>query len=73
MCAVTHRAKPYQLAFLNRKSLDDVISTQQSKPSKLFSTDWMIIYFDFKIFLNFFVKVSHIISIQGKKHKQTFV
>ena len=25
MCAVTHRAKPYQLAHLINKSLDDVI------------------------------------------------
>ena len=30
MCAVTHRAKPYQLALLIKKSLDDVIGTQQS-------------------------------------------
>ena len=29
MCAVTNRAKPYQLALI-KKSLDDVISTQQS-------------------------------------------
>ena len=27
---VTHRAKPYQLALLIKKSLDDVIGTQQS-------------------------------------------
>ena len=30
MCAVTHRAKPYQLALLIKKSLDDFIGTQQS-------------------------------------------
>ena len=30
MCAVTHRAKPYQLALLIKKSLDDVTGTQQS-------------------------------------------
>ena len=30
MCAVTHRAKPYQLALLINKSLDDIIGTQQS-------------------------------------------
>ena len=29
MCAVTHRAKPYRLALLVKKSLDDVIGTQQ--------------------------------------------
>ena len=29
MCAVTHRAKPYQLALLIKKSLADVIGTQQ--------------------------------------------
>ena len=29
MCAVTNRSKPYQLALI-KKSLDDVISTQQS-------------------------------------------
>ena len=29
MCAVTHRAKPYQLALLIKKSLDDIIGTQQ--------------------------------------------
>ena len=30
MCAVTHRAKPYQLAFLITKSLDDLIVNQHS-------------------------------------------
>ena len=30
MCAVTHRAKSYQLALLIKKSLDDVMGTQQS-------------------------------------------
>ena len=30
MCAVTHRAKPYQLALLIKKSLDNTIGTQQS-------------------------------------------
>ena len=30
MCAVTHRAKPYQLALLIKKSLDDIIGIQQS-------------------------------------------
>ena len=30
MCAVTHRAKPYQLALLIKKSLYEVIATQQS-------------------------------------------
>ena len=29
MCALTHRAKPYQLAFLIKNSLDDIIGTQQ--------------------------------------------
>ena len=32
MCAVIHRAKPYKLALLIKKSLDDVISTQPVKP-----------------------------------------
>ena len=32
MCAVAHRAKPYQLALLIKKSLDDVIGTQTVKP-----------------------------------------
>ena len=30
MCVVTNRAKPYQLALLIKKSLDDVTDTQQS-------------------------------------------
>ena len=30
MCAVTHRAKPYQLALLIKKSLDDVIGSHQN-------------------------------------------
>ena len=30
MCAVTNRAKSYQLALLIKKSLDDVMGTQQS-------------------------------------------
>ena len=30
VCAVTHRAKPYQLAVLIKKSLDDIMGTQQS-------------------------------------------
>ena len=30
MCAVTHRAMPYQFALLIKKNLDDVIGTQQS-------------------------------------------
>ena len=30
MCAVTDRAKPYQLALLIQKSTDDVIGTEQS-------------------------------------------
>ena len=30
MCAVTHRAEPYQLALHIKKSLDDVIGTQHS-------------------------------------------
>ena len=30
MCAVTHRAKPYQAALLVTKSLDDIIGTRQS-------------------------------------------
>ena len=30
MCAVTHTPKPYQLAHLIKKSLDDIIGTQQS-------------------------------------------
>ena len=30
VCAVTHRAKPYQLALLIKKSLDESIGTQQS-------------------------------------------
>ena len=30
MCAITHRAKPYQFALHIKKSLDDVIGTQQS-------------------------------------------
>ena len=30
VCAVTHRAKPYQLALVIKKSLDDVIGIQQS-------------------------------------------
>ena len=30
VCAVTHRAKPYQLALFIKKSLDDVIGTKQS-------------------------------------------
>ena len=34
MCAVTHRAKPYQLALLIKKSLDDAIVIQQSDTSK---------------------------------------
>ena len=29
MRAVTHRAEPYQLALLSKKSLDDAIGTQQ--------------------------------------------
>ena len=30
MCALTHRAKPYQLALLIKKSLDDLIVTRHS-------------------------------------------
>ena len=30
MCAVTHRAKPYQLALVIKKSLDEVIGPQHS-------------------------------------------
>ena len=29
MCAVTHKGEPFQLAFLIKKSLDDLIGTQQ--------------------------------------------
>ena len=32
MCVVTHRPRPYQLALLIKKSLDDVIGTQYVKP-----------------------------------------
>ena len=31
MCTVTHRGKPYQLALLIKKSVDDVIATQHCK------------------------------------------
>ena len=31
MCAVTHRANPYQLALLIKKSFDDVIGTQKNQ------------------------------------------
>ena len=30
MCAVTHKAKPYQLVLLFKKHLDDVMGTLQS-------------------------------------------
>ena len=42
MCAVTHshRDKPYQLAILIKKSLDDVICTQQSACEATQSTDY---------------------------------
>ena len=37
MCAVTHRAKPYQLALLIKKSQDDVIGTRQSPVNPLYN------------------------------------
>ena len=38
MCAVTHRAKLYQLSFLIIKSLDDVIGLQQMHVKPLYNT-----------------------------------
>ena len=44
MCAVIHsqRDKPYQLSILIKKSLDDVICTQQSVCEATRSTDYNI-------------------------------
>ena len=43
MCAVTHKAKPYQLAFHIKKSLDDVIGTQHSAFEANLTTDKIFI------------------------------
>ena len=45
MCAVTHRAKPYQLAFLIKKSLYDVIGNQQSACEATLQYQYQNIYF----------------------------
>ena len=45
MCAVTHRAKPYQLPLLIKKSLDDVIGTKQSACEATVQYQYQIIHF----------------------------
>ena len=45
MCAVTHRAKPYQLALLIKKSLDDVIGTEPSACEATLQYQYQNIYF----------------------------
>ena len=47
MCAVTHRAKPYQLALLIKESLDDVIGTQQSACNATLQYQYYNMHFSF--------------------------
>ena len=47
MCAVTHRAKPYQLALLIKKSLDDVTGTQYSACDAILQYQYQNINFSF--------------------------
>ena len=44
-CAVTHRAKPYQLALLIKKSLDDVIGTLPSACEAILQYKYLTIHF----------------------------
>ena len=45
MCAVTHRAQPYQLALLIKKSLADIIGTQQSAYEATVQYQYSFIHF----------------------------
>ena len=45
MCAVTHRAKLYQIALLIKKRLDDTIATQQSACEATLHTSIKILCF----------------------------
>ena len=51
MCAVTHRAKPYQLTLLIKKSLDDVIGTQQSAREATLQYQYENSYFPLMLYL----------------------
>ena len=62
MCAVTHRAKPYQLAILIKKSLDDVIDTEQSACEATLQYQYSNIYFSLSI-----VSLQKVLLIHLKK------
>ena len=47
MCAVTHRAKPYQLALLIKKSLDDIIGSHQNACEATVQYQYQNIHFSF--------------------------
>ena len=57
MCAVTHRAKPYQLTLLINKSLGDVIGIQQSACEatsiKIFKVKLPVLKYSFLLYLCF--------------------
>ena len=62
MCAVTHGAKPYQLALLIKKSLDDVMGTRQGACEATLKYQYQNIHFSL-----IYVYLQRVLLIHFKK------